>query len=76
MRLLVWISLALTVLLGADGLYMTATGYHPKDVNNFNLSDGGTVLIAALLMLIVAAIAFFADHRQATSGGPEAKGRP
>lgn len=63
MKALAWLSLVLTVLVGADGIYMTAAHYQPKDVNNFNLSDGGTVVVAAVFLLIVTVIAFMAASR-------------
>lgn len=64
LRLLAIISAVLTVLVGADGIYMIATHYIPSDVNNFNLSDGGTVVIAAILLLILTFVAFVMSARQ------------
>lgn len=63
MKILAWLSLVLTVLVGADGIYMVASHYQPKDVNNFHLSDGGTVIVAAVFLLIVTIIAFIAVNR-------------
>ena len=51
-------SAIMTVLLGIDGIYMIATHYKKDDVNNFHLSDGGTVLVAALILLVLTIIAF------------------
>jgi drug/metabolite transporter (DMT)-like permease len=58
----------LTVLIAVDGLYMIATNYHPDDTSNngfggFHPSDGVTVLIAALLLLVVTIIAFVLSRR-------------
>lgn len=58
----------LTVLIAIDGLYMVFTNYHPDDTSNngfggFHPSDGVTVLIAALLLLIVTIIAFVLSRR-------------
>jgi drug/metabolite transporter (DMT)-like permease len=58
----------LTVLIAIDGLYMVFTNYHPDDTSNngfgsFHPSDGVTVLIAALLLLIVTVIAFALSTR-------------
>lgn len=63
MKVLSWLCLVLTVLVGADGIYMLATHYHPKDVNRFHMSDGGTVLVAAAFLLIVTVIAFVVESR-------------
>lgn len=63
MKALAWMSLVLTVLLGIDGIYMVATKYQPKDHYRFNLSDGGTVLVAAAFLLIVTIIAFINSNR-------------
>jgi uncharacterized membrane protein len=65
MRLLAIISAILTVLVGADAIYMIVTHYKPSDSNNFNLSDGGTVVIAAVLLLILTIVAFVMASRQA-----------
>ncbi|BCL82422.1 hypothetical protein ccbrp13_48870 [Ktedonobacteria bacterium brp13] len=53
----------LTVLLAIDGLYMVLSNYHPSDTGNngfanIHPSDGQTVLIAALLLLIVTIVAY------------------
>ncbi len=58
----------LTVLIAIDGLYMVFTNYHPDDTGkngfgSFHPSDGVTVLIAALLLLIVTVIAFVLSTR-------------
>ena len=58
MKKIAWVALVLGLLVGADGLYMLLAHYHPQDVNNFNLSDGATVVIAGVLLLVVAAAAF------------------
>lgn len=63
MKGLAWLSLVLTVLVGADGIYMLATHYQPKDHGRFNLSDGGTVIVAAVILLVVTIIAFVAAKR-------------
>lgn len=65
-----------TVLVAADGLFMTLTKYHPDDVNGFSLSDGGTILLSAGIMAIVTIVAFvLAARSDGASGakGPEAK---
>ena len=59
-----WLALVLTVLIGLDGAYMSASGYGKGDQNNFRLSDGTTVLIAALFMLIITIVAFVLSNRQ------------
>ena len=64
LRLLAIISAVLTVLVGIDAIYMVASHYKPSDVNNFNLSDGGTVVIAAVLLLILTVVAFVMSARQ------------
>lgn len=66
MKALAWLSLVLTVLVGGDGIYMVASHYKPKDVNNFGLSDGGTVVVAGVFLLIVTIVAFVAASRQKT----------
>lgn len=76
MKTLAWIALVLTVFLGGDGILMVATHYQPKTVNSFNLSDGGTIILSAVFMLIVTIIAFVADARskqRAAQAGEGAK---
>lgn len=63
MRRIAWISAILTLLVGADGLYMVATHYSPDNTYNFDLSSGGTVLVAAGLLLIITMIAFIQSRR-------------
>jgi hypothetical protein len=58
MKTLAWMSLVLTLLVGGDGLYMVMTHYQPKSVNSFNLSDGGTMIVAAVILLVVTIVAF------------------
>lgn len=67
MNALAWLSLVLTVLVGGDGIYMVAAHYQPKDVNNFGLSDGGTVVVAGVFLLIVTIVAFITAARQKNS---------
>jgi len=65
-----------TVLVAADGLFMTLTKYHPDDVNGFSLSDGGTILLSAGIMAVVTIIAFVLAARtggSTSAKGPEAK---
>ena len=59
------IGLILTVLVGLDSIYMFATNYKPDDAgsNTLHMTDGTTVLIAAILLLIIS-IAAFALSRQ------------
>lgn len=73
MKALAWLSLVLTVLVGADGVYMMAAHYKPKDINNFHLSDGGTLVVAAILLLIVTVVAFVLASRS-PMGTAERKG--
>ena len=61
------VSAILTVLLGLDGVYLVATNYAPDDTFNYNLSSGGTVLVAAGLMLIITVAAFVLSRRAPTS---------
>jgi hypothetical protein len=64
-----WIAGAiLTVLLALDGVYMVVSNYRPEDVanNTLHVSDGVTMLIAAVLML-VSTIAAFISARRSTS---------
>lgn len=68
---LAWVTGVLAVLVGADGVYMQSSGYHPQDVNNFHLSDGATVIIAAVLLLILT-VALVAVAR--TRGGADQDG--
>ncbi len=63
MKRIALMSAVLTVLVGADGLYMEMTNYQPKDVNHFNLSDGGTVLVAAGFLLLITIAAFILSRR-------------
>ena len=57
MRRVAWICTVLSVLLLADGLWMTVSHYHPGDQNTFTgnsnlvLSDGQVVLISGGLLL-------------------------
>ena len=67
LRLIAIIGGILTVLVGIDGLYMVLTHYQPSDVNNYNLSDGATVLVAAALLLIVSVAAFILSNRANTA---------
>lgn len=67
MKRLAWVCLVLTILVGLDGVYMTATHYDPKTVNQFHLSDGGTVLVSAFILLVVTIIAFIAEKNQTQS---------
>jgi hypothetical protein len=69
MRRLAIFSLILTILVGADGIYMLATHYQPSDVNHFNLSDGGTVVVLAIVLLIVSIIAFMKDSQLSKKQG-------
>ena len=70
MRRIAWISAVLTLLLAVDGLYMLTTQYNPDDVYNFRLSSGGTMLVAAGLLLIITIIAF---RQSRQPGSPEVK---
>lgn len=67
MKRLALFSLILTILVGVDGFYMLFTKYQPKDVHRFNLSDGGTVIILAILLLIVTVTAFILSKKQGES---------
>jgi uncharacterized membrane protein len=66
------VAAVMTVLVALDGIYMIITNYHPDDTSNngfgsFHPSDGVTVLIAAVLLLIFTIIAFvLANRTQAT----------
>jgi hypothetical protein len=57
MKRIAIISAVLTVLLGLDGIYMTVAKYKAADVNQFKLSDGGTVIVAALILLVITIVA-------------------
>jgi len=76
------IGAVLTVLVAADGLFMVLANYKPDDTANngfasFHPSDGGTVLIAAGLLLIVSALAFYLSMRSSAGASKqEAKGEP
>ncbi|WP_240984076.1 hypothetical protein [Acididesulfobacillus acetoxydans] len=59
MKRIAILSAALTVLVGLDGVYMMAAHYKPKDINSFNLSDGGTLMVAAVILLLVTVVSFF-----------------
>lgn len=63
MRRLAFFSLILTILVGADGIYMLLTHYQPSDVHPFHLSDGGTVIVLTAVLLIVTIIAFIKDSQ-------------
>lgn len=59
MKRITILSSILTVLVGIDGIYMMAVHYKPDDVNRFNLSDGGTLIFAAVILLIITIISYF-----------------
>ena len=68
LRRIAIVGAALTVLIALDGLYMVLSNYHPEDTDGhgfgaFHPSDGVTVLIAALILLIVTVIAFVLSRR-------------
>jgi hypothetical protein len=63
MKRIAIISAILTVVLGLDGIYMTAAKYKAKDVNQFNLSDGGTIIVAALILLLITIVAAVLANR-------------
>ena len=68
LRRIAIITAVLTVLVALDGIYMLAVNYHPDDTSNngfgsFHPSDGTTVLIAAVLLLIFTVVAFVVSHR-------------
>ncbi|MFZ0216236.1 MAG: hypothetical protein WAM30_09900 [Candidatus Dormiibacterota bacterium] len=65
----------LTVLAAADALYMQLSGYHAADVNNFHLSDAGTVFVAAGLLLGVTVALLLLAARAARSGTPDSTPR-
>jgi len=58
------VSAVLTVMLAADAVYMQLSGYHAQDRNGFGLTDAGTVVVAAG-MLLVFTIALFVLYRRA-----------
>lgn len=69
LRLIAIAGAILTVLVGIDGIYMMVAHYKPGDVNSYNLSDGATVVVAAVLLLIITIIAFVLSMRaQSTEG--------
>ncbi|MBV9227885.1 MAG: hypothetical protein JOZ18_01135 [Chloroflexi bacterium] len=55
----------LAILVAIDGLFMIITNYKPDDSssNIFHLSDGGTVLLASALLVIIAIVAFVLSNR-------------
>ncbi|HEY4388312.1 MAG TPA: hypothetical protein VGN34_28000 [Ktedonobacteraceae bacterium] len=57
------IGAVLTVLLAIDGMYMLVTHYNKNETMNYNLPDGATVLIAAVLLLILTVVAFVLSNR-------------
>ena len=57
----------LTVLVAIDGIYMLVSKYNGGEVQNYNLPDGATVLIAAGLLLIVTVVAFLLSMRASAS---------
>lgn len=57
------VSAILTALLALDGAYLVATNYAPDDVFNYNLSTGGTALVAAALLLIITIVAWVLSRR-------------
>jgi hypothetical protein len=71
LRRMAWITGVLTVLVGADGLYMQLNRYHPDDVNNFHLSDGATVLIAAALLLLLTVLLVILARSRTGGDAPE-----
>jgi len=62
MRRAAWICTVLSVLLLADGLWMTLSHYHPGDQNTFTgnqnlvLSDGQVVLISAGFLTVATVV--------------------
>jgi hypothetical protein len=62
MRRAAWILTVLSVLLLADGLWMTVSHYQPGDQNTFTgnpnliLSDGQVVLISAGLLIVATVV--------------------
>ena len=66
MKRIAFVCLALTILLGADGVYMTIAHYGGSDqASSHGLSDGTTVLIAAGILLVVTIMAFVMSRRSA-----------
>lgn len=64
MKRIAWIALVITILVGADGIYMVSSHYKASDVNNFKMSDGATVLVAAVLLLVITIISFIVAARK------------
>jgi hypothetical protein len=62
MKRAAWIFTVLSVLLLADGLWMTVSHYHPGDQNTFTgnqnlvLTDGQVVLISAGLLTVATVV--------------------
>jgi len=81
LRLISIIGAIFTVLVAIDGFYMVYVNYKPGDTSSngfsFHPSDGQTVLIAAGLLLIVSALAFYLSMRaSARAAKQEVKGEP
>ena len=62
----------LTVLVAIDGIYMLVSKYNGGEVQNYNLPDGATVLIAAGILLVVTVVAFLLSMRASTSSSATA----
>jgi nitric oxide reductase large subunit len=62
MKRAAWIFTVLSVLVLADGLWMTVSHYHPGDQNTFTgnqnlvLTDGQVVLISAGLLIVATVV--------------------
>ena len=70
MRRAAWILTVLSVLLLADGLWMTVSHYHPGDQNTFTgnqnlvLTDGQVVMISAGLLIVASVVMWLLVLRQ------------
>ncbi len=62
----------LTVLVALDAIFMIVTNYKPDDTanNTLHMSDGVTVLIAAVLLLLVTIVAFVLASRARATVAP------
>jgi hypothetical protein len=72
MKRAAWIFTVLSVLLLADGLWMTVSHYHPGDQNTFTgnqnlvLTDGQVVLISAGLLTVATVVMWLLVLRRET----------
>lgn len=69
------VTLVLTVLALADAIYMQVTHYQASDVNNFGLSDAGTVFVATGFLALLTIVLFVLSRRTSPGRSAPPRGR-